>query len=61
MKKDNQVIVDYKDDGVGLPEEMVLGLGLKSMEARIKAIGGTMEFIRGEGFKAQLVLPLKEE
>ncbi|WP_462247651.1 sensor histidine kinase [Ekhidna sp.] len=60
-EKGDQVIVDYKDDGVGLPEEMVLGLGLKSMEARIKAIGGAMEFIRGEGFKAQLVLPIKEE
>ncbi len=52
------VFVGYKDDGVGLPEKMVHGLGLKSMEARIKSVGGNMEFMRGEGFHAKLVLPV---
>ena len=59
-EKDNSVLVDYKDDGVGLPKEMVHGLGLKSMEARIKAIGGTIDFIRGKGFTARLNVPIED-
>lgn len=61
MEKNDDVFVAYNDDGVGLPKEMVHGLGLKSMEARIKAIGGTIEFVRGEGFTAKLSLPIKDE
>lgn len=60
-EKDGNVYVNYKDDGVGLPKETVHGLGLKSMEARIKAVGGDLEFIKGDGFSARLTLPLNEE
>ncbi|MEO9869881.1 sensor histidine kinase [Ekhidna sp.] len=55
-KKD--VFIEYNDDGIGLPKETVNGLGLKSMEARIKAIGGGLELIRGKGFTAHLIVPI---
>ncbi|MEP1035293.1 sensor histidine kinase [Ekhidna sp.] len=58
---DGFVTMRYKDDGVGLPEKMVHGLGLKSMEARIKAVGGSLEFIRGDGFAARLTVPIKDD
>ncbi|MEO9482279.1 MAG: sensor histidine kinase [Ekhidna sp.] len=61
QEKDDIVLIEYKDDGVGLPTEMVHGLGLKSMEARIKAIDGSIEFIRGEGFAARLSVPKNDE
>lgn len=60
-EEDGDVKVAYTDDGVGLPKETVHGLGLKSMEARIKAIGGNIELIRGDGFSAQLIVPIKDE
>ncbi len=60
-EENGKVVIDYKDDGVGLPKEMVHGLGLKSMEARIKAIGGTIDLLKGEGFAARLQLPIMDE
>ncbi|WP_370090026.1 sensor histidine kinase [Ekhidna sp.] len=53
------VYIEFKDNGVGLPNEMIHGLGLKNMEARIKAIGGSIEFIEGDGFTAQLKAPIE--
>lgn len=61
QEKNAAVLMDYKDDGVGLPKEIVHGLGLKSMEARIEAIGGNLELIRGQGFAAQLRVPITED
>lgn len=55
------VLIKYNDDGVGLPKETVHGLGLKSMEARIKAIGGNLDLIRGDGFAALLSVPINDE
>lgn len=54
----DQLMIHYKDDGIGLPENMVHGLGLKSIEARIKSVGGSLELLKGEGFQAELKLPL---
>ncbi|MEO1253866.1 MAG: sensor histidine kinase [Bacteroidota bacterium] len=50
--------VSYQDDGEGLPEHTNHGLGLKSMEARIKSVGGNIAFVKGEGFRANLTLPI---
>ncbi|WP_436517669.1 sensor histidine kinase [Ekhidna sp. To15] len=60
QEENGYVKLDYKDDGVGLPEKMVHGLGLKSMEARIKAVGGELEFMRGVGFASRLTVPIKD-
>lgn len=58
MESNGNVSIEYLDNGVGLPEKAIYGLGLKSMEARIKSVGGMIEFLKGEGFKAQLKLPV---
>ncbi len=55
---EGNVTVEYKDDGEGLPKETNYGLGLKSMEARIKSVGGTIKFLKGKGFEAHLSLPI---
>ncbi|MEQ9465950.1 MAG: histidine kinase [Ekhidna sp.] len=55
------IIANYEDDGVGLPEHTVYGLGLKSMEARVKAFGGSFELIKSDGFSARLRVPIKDE
>jgi signal transduction histidine kinase len=52
------VFIEFKDNGIGLPKETIHGLGLKSMEARIKSIGGSLEFIQGDGFNARLKAPI---
>ena len=52
-----KVLVRYNDDGEGLPQDTNYGLGLKSMEARIRSVGGSMEFLQGGGFQAHLLLP----
>lgn len=55
------ITAKYEDDGVGLPEKTVYGLGLKSMEARVKAFGGNFELLESDGFSAQLSVPIKDE
>lgn len=57
-EKDDFIQVDYKDDGKGLPKDIVHGLGLRSIEARIKSVGGTLQLGSGKGFEAHLKIPI---
>ena len=40
----NQLVVRYKDNGIGLDHNRPQGIGLRSTESRIKAVGGTTIF-----------------
>ena len=57
LENDFGIKVTYCDNGVGLPKKIIHGLGLKSIEARIKGVGGTMKLVEGDGFTAQLNVP----
>jgi two-component system NarL family sensor kinase len=57
--------VEITDDGAGIPEERVAGVGLSSMRERAEELGGTLEVEpRPEGgtrVLARLSLPTTEE
>jgi two-component system CheB/CheR fusion protein len=60
---DNTVIVEVRDDGVGLPEnearihesESVGGLGMHTMRYRARIIGATLEFRSGPGIGTSVI------
>lgn len=60
LKNQGEVILAYQDNGKGMDKKPVLlGLGLKSMEARANALGGTFELKKGKGFAARIVVPFE--
>lgn len=56
----NQIIIHYKDDGIGLPPSFQYGNGLTNTENRIKGIGGRIIFDRAttKGLKMQISFPI---
>ncbi|MEQ8473340.1 MAG: histidine kinase [Marinoscillum sp.] len=55
----HQLEMIYTDDGVGMKTNVgTAGLGLKSIEARANAIGGTFQIFEGRGFHARVVLSI---
>ena len=42
----DQVVVEVSDDGVGFPQENVLGRGFTGMQERARALGGTLQLLR---------------
>jgi signal transduction histidine kinase len=57
--------VEITDDGMGIPEERVAGVGLSSMRERAEELGGTLEVEPnpegGTRVLARLPLPTSEE
>lgn len=55
----NNVIIDYSDNGVGFSEKLILKNGLQNAENRIQAVKGTLTFDSqiNKGFKAKILLP----
>ncbi len=55
--------VVVQDDGTGLPDELVAGVGLSSMRERATEMGGTcsIEPAPGGGTRVHAVLPRGEE
>ena len=55
----NNVIIDYSDNGVGFTEKLILKNGLQNAENRIKAVKGILTFDSqiNKGFKAKILLP----
>ncbi len=49
----------YTDNGKGLNAKAGRGLGLKSLEARVNALGGTLEIMADAGFSCRVSIPLK--
>ncbi|HEX5512583.1 MAG TPA: ATP-binding protein [Actinomycetales bacterium] len=54
------LVVDVSDDGVGLPEQPRSGVGLASMEARARALGGQLDIhaVPGTGTTVVARLPI---
>jgi signal transduction histidine kinase len=55
----SEITMEYHDNGIGYkfnPERV--GLGLKSMQARALALGGTFTIEEKHGFSAKVVIPL---
>ena len=55
----NNVIIDYSDNGVGFSEKLILKNGLQNAENRIQAVKGILTFDSqiNKGFKAKILLP----
>lgn len=54
------ITVSYWDDGQGFDAAFYTpGLGLKSLEARANAMGGTFGLVPGKGFNAQITIPFE--
>ena len=60
-KRDNQIYVVIKDDGVGFDVKKTReGIGLKNMQSRIRTVQGNIEVqsSKGKGTQINLVIPL---
>jgi signal transduction histidine kinase len=54
-----QIKLSYSDDGRGFKlGKETNGLGLKSLAARANSMGGTFRVLDGDGFSAQVIIPL---
>jgi len=56
----DSLVLEIEDDGVGLPEVRVPGVGSRSMRERAEALSGTLEWIRRErgGTLVRATLPI---
>ncbi|WP_346283148.1 histidine kinase [Bradyrhizobium sp. BRP22] len=45
-----ELIVEVSDDGIGFPEHCVFGRGLTGMQERARALSGTLELVREDGW-----------
>lgn len=61
--KDNDILLDIKDDGIGLSNLDIAGNGLTGMRERVMSIGGYMHIETAEqkGFHIMINLPAQEE
>jgi len=60
--QNDQLVVEIDDDGNGLPEDMVAGVGLASMRERAEELGGEFTVLPGRpGFHIRASLPLQKE
>ncbi|WP_245712027.1 tetratricopeptide repeat-containing sensor histidine kinase [Flavobacterium gillisiae] len=55
----NNLKIDYSDNGIGFSEKLVLKNGLQNAENRIQAVNGILTFDSqiNKGFKAKIVVP----
>lgn len=63
--KDNNCILDYKDNGVGLPEGYDIynstGLGWTIINSLVNQLNGNMEEIESEGIGFRITFPLEQD
>jgi two-component system sensor histidine kinase UhpB len=56
-----ELIVEISDDGVGFPKDCVFGRGLTGMQERARALSGTLELVRENGWTiVRCHLPVSE-
>ncbi len=61
VRKNDELIYDYTDNGKGLPPKAtVKGLGLKNIEGRVNALKATLDFgnNKQKGFYAHISIPI---
>ncbi|MCZ8217207.1 MAG: ATP-binding protein, partial [Cyclobacteriaceae bacterium] len=56
--KQDKLLLTYRDDGRGLPATPTRGLGLKNLEARVNALGGTYTLTGKKGFECIVSVPV---
>ena len=56
------IVVTLKDNGIGC-DELLEGIGMKSMKERVKALGGNFEYNskKGQGFLVRIELEKQEK
>jgi signal transduction histidine kinase len=61
--RDGVLVVSISDDGIGLPDAVAAGIGLRSMRERAEELGGalTIDSSRGAGTVVEARLPLPAE
>lgn len=61
--QDNDILIEIKDDGIGLSDPDITGNGLTGMKERVMSIGGYMHIETAEqkGFQIRINLPAQEE
>lgn len=61
LRRDGKLVLMYEDDGLGYdPDTVRRGNGLSNIEARVKALGGTVEFdaTPGNGARTNIEIPV---
>jgi signal transduction histidine kinase len=55
----DDVLMRVTDDGRGLPEHLIEGVGLAAIRERAADLGGTVELSSGSGTTVTTVVPLR--
>ena len=48
--EDHELVVEISDNGVGFPADRLLGRGLTGMLERVRALSGTLQLLREDGY-----------
>lgn len=51
------VFLTVRDDGIGIPPDVVGGVGLTSMRSRTRVVGGRLAIESGEGTTVRMYVP----
>ena len=58
FKIDKDLIINIKDNGVGLKADTTGGNGLKNMRKRVEALGGNIKFLKEDGLNIEITIPI---
>jgi|GEM_PF-274818 len=63
VKQDNNLLIHYSDNGIGLPPQLVTndkGMGMQNIESRLSVINATYQIINnpGKGFRIEIIYPI---
>lgn len=59
LQENDVITLDVRDDGIGIPERVHEGLGLRGIEERVRALGGDWMLHRRKGTRITVNLPTK--
>lgn len=57
VRSSNALEIQYKDDGIGLPEKVLYGKGIRNTENRIASLNGSIKFDGTRGLEVNLKIP----